>query len=102
MGLRYPERAERLSDTDYSEYRVFTEFWDDLLTVMSDAVRRLHANSSVHVIGVYGPQGAGKTLFARQLQTDYNEVGALLRTNNTQVPRDNVWSHITGGPSRNF
>lgn len=81
----------------YEDYRVFTEFWDALLADMGEAVRTLVANDSVHIIAIHGPQGAGKTLFARQLQQDFAAVASASQPLRGHELKGNTWAQIAGG-----
>jgi hypothetical protein len=88
LGIHYPERAEGVGD--YKDYKVFVEFWDPLVEQLSSNYRRLVLRRETRILGVFGEQGAGKTLFANQLKEDFEAAKGGARPD-----PQNVWHAIT-------
>lgn len=102
IGLRYPKRAERLGRREYDDYRVFPEFWTELLVRMAEGVRKLVANDAVNILGIYGPQGTGKTLFARQVQLDFVDLRGTREDPGPDERQRNTWFSIAGGRDKDW
>lgn len=97
-GIRFPIRAERLESDLFEDYRVFVEFWDQLTTHLSDAFRALHLREEASILGIHAPQGAGKTMFARQLIADFESTREAIR-DGVVANSDNLWHRIASGSS---
>lgn len=88
VGIKFPRRAESVSS--YADYKVFVDFWNPLTEVLTENYRRLVLRGETHILAVYGPQGAGKTLLGRQLQSDF----AATLKGAREYNRENVWHRI--------
>lgn len=87
LALKYPDRAESLPD--YERYRVFLDHWQPLIDELSSMRRALYARRESRTLGIYAPQGSGKTLFARQLFSDITKGGTAMGRD-----RENLWHRI--------
>ncbi|WP_341889378.1 hypothetical protein [Variovorax sp. YR752] len=87
MALRYPDRAESLSD--FERYRVFLDHWQPLVHELSTMRRALFARRESRTLGIYAPQGSGKTLFARRFAGDVEK-----SRNATEYDDENLWHRI--------
>lgn len=85
LALKYPDRAESLED--YDRYRVFLDHWQPLITELSKMRRALYARRDSRILGIYAPQGSGKTLFARRLQSDILQKESVINS-------ENLWHRI--------
>lgn len=92
LGIFYPDRAEEV--VRYADYKVFVDFWSPLTDHLSEQFRRLYLRRQPRILGIYGEQGSGKTLFATQLLDDY-------RLTKSQSPSfistENVWHRVAQG-----
>lgn len=95
QGIIFPDRAENLADSLYSDYRVFLEHWDILSNELRNLYEGMSLRGETHSLVVYGEQGSGKTLFARRLKNDFE----LCKNNNGSKidDKENLWARITGG-----
>jgi hypothetical protein len=93
QGLLFPDRAESLRDADYRGYRVFLDFWAPLSAQLRLFYEGLVIRRDTRALLVFGPQGGGKTMFARKLASDFEStppVGAL------RPDKENLWHRIAG------
>lgn len=86
--LEFPPRAEYLDQ--YKEYQVDVTHWRQLAEQFQKAFRQVYARRSAAVLLVYGPQGAGKSMFCTRLAQDYERTRAGAYTPDL---RNNLW-HI--------
>lgn len=91
--LLFPERAEYLEQTRFDGYQVHLEHWRDLSTEFRRAFEAVYTRGSASVLLVHGEQGTGKTLFARRVEDDFEEV----RTGRVTDERENLWLVLAGG-----
>ena len=94
QGLLFPDRAESLGD--FAGYRVFLDPWDPLAELLRQFYEGLALRRETRILAVHGPQGAGKTLFARKLMDDLTATKGAVRP--LQPDRNNLWHRIAGGP----
>ena len=101
QGILFPERAEELQEGygDYRNYRMFVTFWrpllDDLAIVHDEVARQGRGR----IVAIPGPQGAGKTAFASELQRNFNAAKTAQREGIPfEIDADSVWHRLTGGP----
>lgn len=87
MALRYPDRAESLPD--FERYRVFLDHWQPLINELSSMRRALFARRESRTLGIFAPQGSGKTLFARRVAGDINKSMTA-----TEYDEENLWHRI--------
>jgi hypothetical protein len=96
-GIRFPDRAEALSN--FEGYRVFLEPWGPIATELSSHWSAVALRGSSGILGIHGAQGAGKTLLAKQLRSDFEATKKL----GTGLSPDgkNFWHRVAGGSSLN-
>ncbi|NVB39416.1 hypothetical protein G6O69_16360 [Pseudenhygromyxa sp. WMMC2535] len=90
--LLFPDRAENLGR--FSAYKVRFEHWHPLSDPFKACFREVYERGSAAILLIHGEQGAGKTLFARRLQADFD------RCFNAEhgTPSDNLWHALVGEP----
>lgn len=87
LALKYPDRAESVGK--YARYRVLLDHWQPLIEELIPMRHALFARGDSRTLGIYAPQGSGKTLFARQLQAD------IARSSGADtVDPENLWHRI--------
>ena len=94
QGIIFPDRAESLRETTYSSYRVFLDFWQPLADQLREFYEPVKTRGETRILLVYGPQGGGKTMFARKLAADFAQT---LTEGDIQPSRENLWHRISGG-----
>lgn len=95
--LLFPNRAEFLES--YTSYKVFLDHWDPLAEALRLKFQTVATRKETQILGLYGPQGSGKTLLARKLEADFNEARVSLHSKtDLQFSPDNIWHRIAGGP----
>lgn len=92
LGIKYPERAESLDS--FGGYKVFVDFWGPLIENLSEQYRRLALRNETRVLGIYGPQGSGKTMFSHQLLEDHKSTQAMVPA---VLHTENLWHRIASG-----
>src|SRR5262249_30259086 len=97
-GISYPSRAERLDNERFSDYKVFVDFWNPLTEKLIENFRALQVRDDASIMGIHGPQGAGKTMFTRQLRSDYEDTKSQLKAGIAVNP-ENLWQRISSGGS---
>lgn len=96
QGILFPDRAESLQEQEYSGYRVFLDFWTPLSNKLREFYEGLALRRDTRAMLVYGPQGGGKTMFARKLASDFERTP---RGHLSTPDPDNLWHRIAGGTS---
>lgn len=94
QGIVFPDRAENLAESIFKTYRVFLDHWDSLATTVRFHYETMSLRRQTTALLVYGPQGSGKTLFARRLHDDFK-----VAKNNPEMSdtSENLWNRVTGG-----
>jgi hypothetical protein len=95
-GIRFPDRAERLSGGKFEEYKVFVDFWRPLTEALTESFRALFVRGEASIIGIHAPQGAGKTMFATQLLNDFEATVEGLKKG-FQPDSENLWHRVSSG-----
>lgn len=101
QGILFPERAEELleSNLEYQNYRVFGTFWRPLIDQLAVVHGAVSDQGRARLVAVPGPQGAGKTAFATELQRNFNAAKNAARGGvPLEVDVDSVWHRLAGGP----
>src|SRR3954453_20236977 len=93
-GITYPTGAERLDL--FADYKVFVDFWNPLTEELIESFRALRVRSDASIVGIHAPQGAGKTMFSRQLKADFDESREQLKSGIGVTP-ENLWRRISSG-----
>ncbi len=94
QGIIFPDRAESLRENSYAAYRVFLDFWQPLADQLRAFYEPVKDRGDTRTLLVYGPQGGGKTMFARKLASDFESTPA---TGTVDPTRENLWHRISGG-----
>lgn len=95
QGIKYPDRAERISD--FEAYRVFLDHWDKLSLALGEKFEGVALRGESRVLAVHGEQGRGKTLFAQQLYKDFERTK---KGDNSEFNPNNLWHRVAGGLER--
>lgn len=93
LGIKYPDRAESLRESEFSEYRTFLEHWDTLGERLRFMYEGLALRGDTRALIVHGDQGSGKTMLAGRLSGDFRE----RQKNSGAYDEQNLWDRITGG-----
>src|SRR5689334_22492832 len=93
QGILFPERAEILREAEYQGYRVFLDFWTPLSAQLRAFYDGLVVRRDTRALLVHGPQGGGKTMFARKLASDF---AATPSTGAIAADSDNLWHRVAG------
>ena len=93
QGILFPDRAESIGD--FEGYKVFLDPWDPLAALLQRFYEGLALRRETRILAVHGPQGSGKTLFARKLMDDLNATRRSPRP--IALDRNNLWHRIAGG-----
>lgn len=83
--LEFPRRAEYVDQ--YDNYKVDISHWRALAKQFQRAFRGVFTRKDAAVLLVYGPQGAGKSMFCRRLKADYERT----RSGLFEPDLDNLW-----------
>lgn len=98
QGILFPDRAEHLGEKAFEGYRVFLDFWDPLAAQLRASYEGLAMRRDSRALLIYGPQGSGKTLFAKKLSDDFLLTQTDVVANKPVIPTaSNLWHRITGG-----
>lgn len=92
-GLLFPDRAESFRDAEYRAYRVFLDFWTPLSAQLRHFYEGLVIRRDTRALLVFGPQGGGKTMFARKLAFDSHATPSI---GSFRPDRENLWHRIAG------
>lgn len=71
QGILFPERAEELQQ-GYADYRMFVTFWRPLIDELATIHDEVAGQGRGRIVAIPGPQGAGKTAFASELQRNFD------------------------------
>ena len=78
---------------------MFVTFWRPLLDDLAILHEEVARQGRGRIVAIPGPQGAGKTAFASELQRNFNAAKAAQReTIPLEIDADSVWHRLTGGP----
>lgn len=98
QGILFPERAEELQQ-GYADYRMFVTFWRPLIDELATIHDEVAGQGRGRIVAIPGPQGAGKTAFASELQRNFDASKVAHREGvPLEVAADNVWHRLAGGP----
>ena len=97
-GIVFPDRAERIAD--FAGYRVFLDHWDELSARLGDSYEKVAMRGQSRILGIFGEQGKGKTLFASQLTAAFSETKEAIGKQNFHFDEENLWHRIAGGSER--
>jgi hypothetical protein len=94
-GIRFPDRAEALAS--FEGYRVFLDPWEPIANELQSQWTGVALREESGILGIFGPQGAGKTLLTKKLLADFevtksSQVGLV-------VDQNNFWHRVSGGKS---
>jgi hypothetical protein len=93
-GILFPDRAEDISQPNYTSYRVFLDFWQPLAVQLREFYEPVATRGISRMLLIHAPQGGGKTMFATKLANDFN----ITKTSSSVVSTaDNLWHRISGG-----
>ncbi|WP_037291099.1 hypothetical protein [Saccharibacillus sacchari] len=94
--ISFPNRAEdmRYNEKYQHSYRIYLDHWDSFLAFLSDSLQKVVSRDSSHALAIYGPQGAGKTLFSDKLENDFLKVRKAIQRNELEYRNDNIWQKI--------
>jgi len=92
-GIRFPDRAEALDR--FQGYRVFLDPWEPIADSLRSHWSGVALRGESGILGVYGPQGAGKTLLTRKLSGDFESTRAAPPP--IVVDQNNFWHRVSGG-----
>src|SRR5262245_61974584 len=95
LRIRFPNRAENLPE--FGGYKVFLDLWNPLATELRACYEDLVVRNDTKCLAVFGPQGSGKTMFARKLADDFKEAKADANRGPVQPDKNNLWHKMTGG-----
>lgn len=101
QGILFPDRAESRLDERFSEYRVFLEHWDPLAKDLRTLFEGMAIRGETRTLGIYGPQGVGKTMFAGRLHDDYVAAKKAYSNGNMAPDPNRLWDRMAGGASMN-
>ena len=92
----FPNRAEdiRYNEKFRHSYRIYLDHWDVFLQFLSSSMQKVVVRDSSHALAIYGPQGAGKTLFTDKLKNDFSIVRSEIQRNNVTYNSENIWQKI--------
>lgn len=94
QGILFPSRAEAISSGNFSSYRVFLNFWQPLADQLRAFFEKVKIRNECQILLVHGPQGGGKSMFARKLSTDFNYTQSFPASD---ASADNLWHQVSGG-----
>jgi hypothetical protein len=93
--IRYPDSAENLEH--FQNYRVFLRHWDDLGLELKNLFEGVRVRRETRLLGIYGEQGVGKTMFASKLEGDFDKTIKKAQSGSVIPDKNNLWHRITGG-----
>lgn len=97
--LLFPDRAERLRQSQYAAYRVDLEHWRPLSSAFLRAFRQVYERQEAAILLVHGAQATGKTLFTLRLESDFGRTrdAVMAGTTSGAPATDNLWHTLVAG-----
>lgn len=102
--ILFPNRAEdlRYNERFQHSYRIYLDHWDDFLQFLTNSLQKVIVRDSSHALAIYGPQGAGKTLFTDKLINDFQRIRSDIQRNEENYFPENIWQKMVMKSAKDF
>lgn len=102
--ILFPSRAEdiRYNELYQHSYKIYLDHWDKFLDFLKNSLEKVVVRDASHALAIYGPQGAGKTLFTDKLKNDFEVVHSAIKRQDLALDSHNLWQKLVLGNSKNL